>query len=434
VDFHSDEKTIQTQYRLIEALQESEKKFRALFQDSRDMMHMVDSDGCIIDVNKAEIEALGYSREEMLGMPLMDLISNARQQNTIKHFKQVITGQAVSLYETEWMAKDGSMIPVELSATPRYDHEGNVIGGHCVARDIRERKQAEIALIQSEQKFRTLFQESRDMMHIVGIDGLIIDVNRAELETLGFSREELIGLPVAKIISPENRESSLERIRRLMEGNKVELAELALLAKDGSPVPVEVAATPQFDAAGQVTGGWAVIRDIRERKQREALLARREGQLAVLAEAGREINEQLDEVEIGRRLVNLACRLVDCESGAVGFYRDGKICFREYVKQGEHIAIELDFPSGYGVPGHVLETKMPYISQDAPNDPHVIPEIQQRHGFIRLIDVPILKSDGDLLGCFEMHDRNDGADFDEQDLEMLQSLAGIVAAALVNTR
>lgn len=210
------------------------------------------------------------------------------------------------------------------------------------------------------------------------------------------------------------------------------LQDILVQRSDGHKIPVNISASRiELNGKALIMG---VFRDIAERKDKEALLTRRQLQLAALAEAGRRINRHLNEDEIRRTLVNAARTLVDCKSGAAALYQNGTMCFHEYLYGDEMIPIEMDFPSGYGVPGHVLETRQPYISSDATKDKHAIPEIYQRLGFVKLIDVPILDAEGELLGCLEMHDRLDGADFDDQDLEMLESLAVVVADAMENAR
>ncbi|GAV20343.1 blue-light-activated protein [Mariprofundus micogutta] len=415
-----------------QAYRNEARRNELILQTSMDGFILADVQGQLVDVNPAYCDMVGYSRDELLGMNIVQMEAWLTPEQVGEKIGRMMQDGSAR-FESQHRHKDGHVIDLDVSIFV-MQQEGQKPLVSAFVRDISDRKMAAEMLTASELKFRSLFEESRDMMHIVGRDGCVIDVNRAELETLGYTREEMIGKPLKALVCPEYHDITMPKFAELMQGKPIPIYESAMHAKDGTCIHVEVTATPQFDNDGNVVASRAIIRDIRSRKQKEALLARRERQLAVLAEAGSEINEQLEVVEIGRRLVELACRLVDCESGAVGFYRDEKICFREYLKQGKRMEIELDFPGGYGVPGHVLETRAPYISADAPNNAHVIPEIQQSLGFMKLIDVPILNAQGELLGCFEMHDRNDGADFDEQDLEMLQSLAGIVGAALINAR
>jgi len=284
-----------------------------------------------------------------------------------------------------------------------------------------------------ERRYRSLFEESRDMMHIINVDGRIIAVNQAELDVLGYSREEMIGKLSIELLAPDALEITLQSLKKVMQGAMIPLTESVLLTKTGERLHVEVSATPQFEN-GKVVSVLGILRDITERKQKDALLERRERQLAVLAEAGKTINETIDETKIIRNLVDLGRQLMACKSGAVGLYHDGSTVFSEYAINSQYHAIDYTFLPGYGVPGHVMNTRQPYISNDTIHDPHVIPEIQQTLGFKKLINMPILDADDEMLGCFEMHDRWDDADFDAQDLEMIQILSGIVSAALVNAR
>ncbi len=278
----------------------------------------------------------------------------------------------------------------------------------------------------SKQICRSLFENSQDALFIADADtGIICEVNRQAENLTGFSAATLIGMHQSKLHPPELADMYRERFRTRAVAGKVISDDLLIQHKDGHIIAVNVSASRLELGAKVLIAG--VFRDVSGRK-------REQQGLAVLVEASRSIHETLDEQQIVVKLVNYARRLVDCDSGTVGLYHDGKIYFREYIKTGEVIPVEFNFPPGYGVPGHVLETGKAYISADALCDPHVIPEIQQQLGFFKLIDTPIIDAKGNVLGCFEMHDRIDGEDFDKQDLAMLQSLSSIASAALQNTK
>ena len=134
---------------------------------------------------------------------------------------------------------------------------------------IVQRQREQRSLIKSEQKYRTLFEESRDMMHIVGADGRILDVNQAELSVLGYAYEELVGRHVKDIVCPKHLEDTRQHIRQLFKGQSVPLYRTALHSKSGECIPVEVAASPQFEG-GEVVAGRAVIHDLRARIEHEA--------------------------------------------------------------------------------------------------------------------------------------------------------------------
>jgi len=405
---------------------------KMILKTSIDGVVITDEQGQVVDVNPAYCEMIGYAEAELLSMNIIQLEAGFTPEQVREKIEQMKAFGSVR-FDSQHRCKNGQLIDLDISIFVMHDIHGNPLFAGFL-RDMSQQIENQKSLKMSEEKYRSLFQDARDMIHIVGVDGLIQDVNQFELDTLGYTRDEMMGKPITEILHPDSKPLVQHRMGDTFSGTPQGVVEIKLLAKDGRIIPVEVSAVPQYDVNGVVIAMRGILHDITERKQKEELLLRRERQLSVLAEAGRVINETLDKVEIGRRLVALARRLLQCKSGAVGFYQSGKICFNEYSKLEENLQIDLDFAPGYGVPGHVLATKEIYLSSNAPEDEHVIPEIQKMLGFNKLIDTPILDAKGEVLGCFEMHDRLDGLDFDEQDAEMLNSLAGIVSGALVNAK
>ncbi len=133
-----------------------------------------------------------------------------------------------------------------------------------------------------------------------------------------------------------------------------------------------------------------------------------------------------------RTLLQAAVRLTDAAGAGYGLVSDGRMVFTEYLSDDQIVAIDYVFEPSCGVPGHVMATRQPYLTNDAANDSHVIPEVRQALGFYNLVDVPILSDDGDLLGCFEVHNTRDHRPFDESDVQILQGLAMLAAIALAN--
>lgn len=406
----------------------SEQRYRCLFENSRDAIFVARADtGVLVEVNRQAEILTGKPRSVLIGMHQSDLHPVAQRSFYQQRFQnRAVLGKVIN-DDIVIQHADGHIISVSVSASRiELGDEVLIVG---TFRDITERKQVE----QKLKQFRHLMDESNDSVFVIELESAhFLDVNKKACSSLGYTREELLSRSIMDI---EATITSAERWEVHVENIKVTRSvalEGVHRRKDGSLFPVEISSRYVLRDDGKFI--VAIARDITERKQHENLLMRRERQLAVLAEAGRTINETLDEQQISRKLVNLGRRLVDCESGAVGLYQNGQMCFREYVGVKETIPITLNFPSGYGVPGHVLETKQAYSSDDARHDPYVIAEIQQQLGFVRLVDTPIMDANGNILGCFEMHDRLDGKNFDVQDMDMLRSLSGIVAVALQNAR
>ncbi len=155
-------------------------------------------------------------------------------------------------------------------------------------------------------------------------------------------------------------------------------------------------------------------------------------QWQLLTDATRHINSVLELTEVMRKLVASAMELTEAEEGTAGLLIDGKMVFTEYNQHGNIFPIDYSFEEGYGVPGWVMATGKPYISNKAETDEHVIPQIQKTLGFYNLADTPILNNKGEVIGCFELHNKPTG--FDEHDVMLLQNLAASTAVAIENSR
>ena len=160
----------------------------------------------------------------------------------------------------------------------------------------------------------------------------------------------------------------------------------------------------------------------------------RNQQLEALSLSNQQINQRLEVPAVMRALVEAALDLTGASDGAAGLFIDGQMVFTEYFKNGTWVPIDFTFPPGYGVPGWVIENKRPYLSNDTMADLQVIPEIRDQLGFYNLADTPILNAQGELLGCFEIHNTRDHRPFDEQDIVVLKGLSSSAAIAIENAR
>ncbi|HEX2868314.1 MAG TPA: PAS domain S-box protein [Ignavibacteriales bacterium] len=169
---------------------------------------------------------------------------------------------------------------------------------------------------------------------------------------------------------------------------------------------------------------------INSRITAEKEVQKKNTQLQILNHASRDINSVLEIPEIMRKLVSYAFELTGATSGAAGIMQNGLMSFSEYNENGTCFPIDLKFKENYGVPGHVMATRQAYLSNNAVNDPYVIPEIQKKLKFNSLLDIPIIDKNNRLAGCFEIHNKPEG--FNSEDMELMKSLATIAAIALEN--
>jgi len=248
-----------------------------------DSVFIHDLDGNILYVNESAAKTRGYTRDEMIGMNLSQLdtpefapLSQPRIKDLLK------TGQA--RFDSVHRCKDGSLMLIDIRVQ-LIEYYGNtaVLG---IVRDITERKQAEEALRESEEKYRNVVERANDGITIIQ-DTIVKYLNPSLAELWGGTVEEVIGTPFANYIHPDELPVVLDRYQRRMAGEDViPTYETVLKRKDGSKAYVELnAGTIMFQ---REPADLAIVRDITERKRAEAALreSRARQARAALAQPG----------------------------------------------------------------------------------------------------------------------------------------------------
>jgi len=176
-----------------DALRKGEEKYRILTETVPDIIFTLDRKGRFTYINPAGENIVGYSIQDFLGHDFTEILAPEYIDTTKDRFKRGLSGERISLYEVEIMHKDGQKVPVELNMTSLFDEDRNIIGRLGVARDIRESRRVEKMLRESEDRYRTIFENTGTAMVILEEDKAISLAN-AEFERLsGYSREEIEG-------------------------------------------------------------------------------------------------------------------------------------------------------------------------------------------------------------------------------------------------
>ncbi len=227
---------ITTRKKTEEALAESEANYRNLVNGMTETIWIIDFEGNFIDVNDAAVKTLGYSKEELMriGVSGIDKIMSPEQ---IRKRLGEIPSVRNRVFETIHVTKDGQEIPVEISSSLiTYGGKRAVLS---IARNTTERKKAEQALIESEERLRTAFSTSLDAFMITTLRGsLIVECNDIFLEMFGYSRQEVIGKCALELniwADPSDR----ERITLMLnKEGKVRNKESYFRRKNGEIFPV----------------------------------------------------------------------------------------------------------------------------------------------------------------------------------------------------
>jgi diguanylate cyclase (GGDEF)-like protein/PAS domain S-box-containing protein len=278
---------------------------------------------------------------------------------------------------------------------------------------------------------RFSIDRASDAIFWIDKDARILYVNDMTCKTLGYSQDELMSMKIYAIDPNFPKEIWPSHWKELKERGFFTFESIHR-KKDGTLMPVEISVNYlEYEGAEY---NFASARDISKRKRQEEALLKRDYQLEILSRTSQHINAILEIPVIMRTLVTAAMELVDASAGTAGLFQAGKMKFTEYASGGKVEPINYTFERSHTLPGWVIDTLKPYISNAVEHDAHVTPEFQKLFGLYNLVNVPILNRKGELLGCFEIHNKNDKAPFDAEDVFMLQGLAASAAVALENAK
>jgi PAS domain S-box-containing protein len=253
-------------------LRASEARFRTFVDHATDAFFLLSDELIVIDANRQACVSLGYSRKELVGMHPRDFDSGLDEASIQRLRQRIAAGETVT-FETRHQRKDGTSFPVEIRAG-QFEQGGRRL--LCLVRDITERKRAEDELRKTEARFRSFVDHATDGFFLFDEHQALLDVNRQACESLGYSREEMIGMHPRDFDAGLDP-ASIARIGERIESGETVTFETLHRRKDGTVFPVEVRAR-QFPV-GARPFRLSLARDITERKRTEEVLRESESRL-----------------------------------------------------------------------------------------------------------------------------------------------------------
>jgi PAS domain S-box-containing protein len=235
------------------------------------MIFIVDGDGCVKYVNSFAAKQFRNSPEAIIGKHTKDLfpsdISSRQRQNLQRVFE---TGKPVYAENKTTILDRDMWLSTWLA--PLLNEAGDVYSVLGISRDITEHKEAEEALIRSQDKYIDLYENANDMIFTVDLLGNFTTVNRAAYTSLGYRVEELLGKNLADVLTPESSKYAMATLQRAM-AEKSDLMEIQPwefegFKKDGAKILLEVRARLILEDEN-IMGVQGIARDITERRQAE---------------------------------------------------------------------------------------------------------------------------------------------------------------------
>jgi len=256
-------------------------------------LHWVAADGTILWANQAELDLLGYSREEYIGRHIAEFHADKEVIRDI--LRRLTNRQTLHEYEARLRHKDGSIRHVLITSNVRWDKD-RFLHTRCFTVDVTDAKRAD----ELRNVMALIVESSDDAIISKNLDGIIQSWNKGAEKIFGYTAEEAIGNPVTMLMPPNRVDEEPRILGQIRQGQKVDHFETVRQRKDGTLIDISLTVSPVRDVAGNIVGASKIARDITERKrldrEREESLAREQAARRQAEEASRMKDEFLATV------------------------------------------------------------------------------------------------------------------------------------------
>ncbi len=272
-------RNITEQLDVLKRLRRSEDQFRITLASIGDAVIAADKLGQITFMNPVAEKLTGWNETEALGLPLktvFKIISELTRQPVEPPVFKVLQADVVDLAShCLLISRDGTERPIDDSAAPIHEPNGEISGVVLVFRDVSDRRKSDLAA----QRLAAIVHSSDDAIISKNLSGIIITWNEGAKRLFGYSEEEIIGKSVLTLIPPELHREEPVILAKLQRGERIEHFETVRLAKNGRSIQVSLSVSPIKDREGHVVGASKIVRDISERKRIEQALVDAQVQL-----------------------------------------------------------------------------------------------------------------------------------------------------------
>ena len=416
-----------------QALYENEFFLHALLDAMPLPVFYKDRQGQYLGVNRAFEEFFGTAREQMVGKSVFDISPRKLADVYFAKDNELFEGGGVQRYESQVRGTQGDLRDVIFNKATFTDSQRDIKGLIGVILDITERKQAEDELRASEARFRTFADHAMDAFFLHGENGIVLDANFQACASLGYSRDELIGMNPGEFdvdFPPESRDA----FRARMDKGEIVTFSSHHRRKDGSVFPVEVRMRPFLD--GDPRRYISTVRDLTERQRAEVDMHRLNLELRAISLCHQTMLRANDEQGLLDDICRIICDVADYSLAWVGYveHDEAKAISVKAVAGYDHGYIESairsrltwseDTEHGRGPAAEAIRSgKIVYV-QDIATDPRMVlwRERALERGYHSCIALPLKDDQASVFGVMMVYsDRVGGINRD--DIRLMDELS-----------
>ncbi len=316
-----------------------ERQYRSLFEHTTDAVFFIGLDGHILQHNQQAAEMLGYGAGELVGRPNSDFILPVEAEDARTRIKLLDRGQQLPIYERHFIRRDGQILLTEVNVSLVHDSEGKASHIQSVVRDITERRAAEDALRESEQKFRAFFESTEDAVYLKDLNGRYTLVNPAAAKIFGRNELDILFQVDADLFEAEDAAKIAAFDQMAMESGLRHNVESTLKIRGDERILLTTR-MPYFSEHGGVIGVVGISRDITDQKRSELELREFERRYLALFESN---NDGVLIMDMDGNILDISDGAVQMlgytASEAMGMNIDAFVPPTELTEQREKIAL-----------------------------------------------------------------------------------------------
>jgi two-component system sensor histidine kinase/response regulator len=417
-----------------EALRESEQRFRTFVDHATDAFFLFDDSNVVLDVNRQACHSLGYTRDELLGMTPIDFDPGATPA-LLDEIKRKLDDGELMAFESRHRRQDGTVFPVEVRGQAFW--EGGRRFFVSLARDITDRKRAEEALRESEQRWRSLAEALPQLVWSATPDGACDYFGTQWTQHTGIPETGLLGWRWLEVLHPDDREVTRQAWTAAVQGPGVYDVEYRVRRFDGEYRWFKTRGLPIRDREGGIIKWFGTCTDITDGKLAEEQLRRAkeaEVERARLAELGRDVGIALSQGDTLRELLQPCAeamvRYLDAAFARIWWLPPGKDVLELHASAGMYTHLDghhARIAVGQFKIGQIAHQRRPLLTNEVADDPRISdPDWARREGMVAFAGYPLVVKDR-LLGVLGMFSRKP---LSEAVLQTLGSVAGVIALGI----